>query len=47
MKTYCYYCNSHPDDASNKEYHDTWHGFSLKDNDERFIQPFLKNVSGL
>jgi DNA-3-methyladenine glycosylase I len=40
MSTYCDYCNTHPDDKFNKEYHDTEYGFPLKDDNllfERFI----------
>jgi DNA-3-methyladenine glycosylase I len=40
MTTYCYYCNSHPEDTFNKEYHDTQYGFPLSDDNllfERFV----------
>jgi len=40
MATYCDYCNSHPEDAYNRIYHDTQYGFPLKDDSllfERFI----------
>lgn len=40
MTTYCDYCNSHPEDTFNKDYHDTQYGFPLQDNHllfERFI----------
>jgi DNA-3-methyladenine glycosylase I len=40
MTTYCDYCNSHPEDTFNKEYHDTQYGFPLEDDNllfERFI----------
>lgn len=40
MTTYCDYCNSHPEDTFNKEYHDTQYGFPLNDDNllfERFV----------
>jgi len=40
MTTYCEYCNSHPEDTFNKEYHDAQYGFPLDDDNllfERFI----------
>jgi DNA-3-methyladenine glycosylase I len=40
MSTYCDYCNFHPEDTFNKEYHDTQYGFPLKDDNllfERFV----------
>jgi len=40
MTTYCDYCNSHPEDTFNKEYHDTQYGFPLSDDNllfERFV----------
>lgn len=40
MTTYCEYCNSHPEDTFNRNYHDTEYGFPLKDDNllfERFV----------
>jgi DNA-3-methyladenine glycosylase I len=40
MSTYCDYCNFHPEDTFNQEYHDTQYGFPLKDDNllfERFV----------
>jgi DNA-3-methyladenine glycosylase I len=40
MSSYCDYCNSHPEDTFNKDYHDREYGFPLKDDNllfERFI----------
>lgn len=40
MSTYCDYCNSHPEDTFNREYHDTQYGFPLGDDNllfERFV----------
>ena len=40
MTTYCEYCNTHPEDTFNKEYHDTQYGFPIDDDSflfERFI----------
>jgi DNA-3-methyladenine glycosylase I len=40
MTSYCDYCNTHPEDAFNKTYHDTEYGFPLKDDNllfERFV----------
>lgn len=40
MTSYCDYCNSHPEDTYNRNYHDTQYGFPLKDDNllfERFI----------
>lgn len=40
MTTYCEYCNSHPEDTLNRNYHDTEYGFPLKDDNllfERFV----------
>ena len=40
MTTYCGYCNTHPEDTFNKNYHDTQYGFPLDDDNllfERFV----------
>lgn len=48
MTTYCDYCNSHPEDTFNKNYHDTQYGFPLKDDDELFERLVLEiNQAGL
>lgn len=48
MTTYCDYCNSHPEDTFNKNYHDTQYGFPLKDDDEFFERLVLEiNQAGL
>lgn len=48
MTTYCDYCNSHPEDTFNKQYHDTQYGFPLKDDDELFERLILEiNQAGL
>jgi DNA-3-methyladenine glycosylase I len=48
MTTYCDYCNSHPEDTLNKNYHDTQYGFPLKSDDELFERLVLEiNQAGL
>lgn len=48
MTTYCDYCNSHPEDTYNKNYHDTQYGFPLKSDDELFERLILEiNQAGL
>ena len=48
MTTYCDYCNSHPEDTFNKNYHDTQYGFPLKSDDELFERLVLEiNQAGL
>jgi DNA-3-methyladenine glycosylase I len=48
MTTYCDYCNSHPEDTFNKNYHDTQYGFPLKSDDELFERLILEiNQAGL
>lgn len=48
MTTYCDYCNTHPEDTFNKNYHDTQYGFPLKNDDELFERLVLEiNQAGL
>jgi len=48
MSTYCEYCNSHPEDTFNKEYHDTEYGFPLNDDNLLFERLILEiNQAGL
>ncbi len=48
MTTYCEYCNSHPEDTFNKNYHDTQYGFPLKEDNELFERLVLEiNQAGL
>ena len=48
MTTYCDYCNSHPEDVFNKNYHDTQYGFPLQGDDELFERLTLEiNQAGL
>jgi DNA-3-methyladenine glycosylase I len=48
MTTYCDYCNSHPEDTFNKDYHDTEYGFPLKDDNLLFERLVLEiNQAGL
>jgi len=48
MTTYCDYCNSHPEDAFNKNYHDTQYGFPLQSDDRLFERLILEiNQAGL
>ncbi len=48
MTTYCEYCNSHPEDSFNKDYHDARYGFPLDEDNllfERLV--FEINQAGL
>lgn len=48
MTTYCDYCNSHPEDTFNKNYHDAQYGFPLKDDNLLFERLILEiNQAGL
>lgn len=48
MTSYCDYCNTHPEDTFNKNYHDTQYGFPLKNDDELFERLILEiNQAGL
>ncbi len=48
MRTYCDYCNSHPEDVFNKTYHDTQYGFPLQDDNLLFERLVLEiNQAGL
>lgn len=48
MPTYCEYCNTHPEDTFNKNYHDTQYGFPLKDDNLLFERLILEiNQAGL
>jgi DNA-3-methyladenine glycosylase I len=48
MPSYCEYCNSHPEDIYNKEYHDTEYGFPLHDDNLLFERLMLEiNQAGL
>ena len=48
MTTYCDYCNSHPEDAFNKVYHDTQYGFPIDDDNLLFERLILEiNQAGL
>lgn len=48
MTTYCEYCNSHPEDLFNKNYHDKQYGFPLNSDDELFERLVLEiNQAGL
>jgi len=48
MTTYCDYCNSHPEDIFNKNYHDTQYGFPLNDDNLLFERLILEiNQAGL
>ncbi|MDP1713322.1 MAG: DNA-3-methyladenine glycosylase I [Anaerolineales bacterium] len=48
MITYCDYCNSRPEDAFNKSYHDTQYGFPLTDDSLLFERLILEiNQAGL
>ena len=48
MKTYCDYCNSHPEDIHNWEYHNTQYGFPLHDDNLLFERLILEiNQAGL
>lgn len=46
--TYCDYCNSHPEDTFNKNYHDTQYGFPIDDDNLLFERLVLEiNQAGL
>jgi DNA-3-methyladenine glycosylase I len=48
MTTYCEYCNTHPEDTFNRDYHDTQYGFPLTDDDLLFERLILEiNQAGL
>jgi len=48
VTSYCDYCNSHPEDTFNKNYHDTQYGFPLKDDNLLFERLILEiNQAGL
>src|SRR5260221_14059984 len=48
MTTYCDYCNSHPEDAFNRIYHNTQYGFPLDDDNLLFGRLVLEiNQAGL
>lgn len=48
MASYCNYCNSHPDDVYNREYHDTEYGFPLREDNLLFERLILEiNQAGL
>lgn len=48
MNAYCDYCNSHPEDTFNREYHDTQYGFPLQDDNLLFERLILEiNQAGL
>jgi len=48
MNTYCDYCNSHPEDVFNKEYHDTQYGFPIGEDNLLFERLMLEiNQAGL
>ncbi len=48
MTTYCQYVASHPEDTSNKTYHDTQYGFPLEDDNLLFERLVLEiNQAGL
>lgn len=48
MSSYCDYCNTHPEDTFNKNYHDNEYGFPLKDDNLLFERLVLEiNQAGL
>jgi len=48
VTTYCDYCNLHPEDIFNKNYHDTQYGFPLDDDNLLFERLVLEiNQAGL
>jgi DNA-3-methyladenine glycosylase I len=48
MGTYCEYCNTHPEDIFNREYHDTQYGFPLSADNLLFERLVLEiNQAGL
>lgn len=44
MPSYCEYCNSHPEDIYNKEYHDSEYGFPLHD-DHLFFERLMLEIN--
>lgn len=42
MTSYCDYCNSHPEDTFNRNYHDTQYGFPLNDDNLLFERLILE-----
>jgi hypothetical protein len=48
LSSYCDYCNTHPEDTFNKNYHDNEYGFPLKEDDQLFERLVLEiNQAGL
>ncbi len=48
MTSYCDYCNTHPEDTCNKDYHDREYGFPLADDNLLFERLMLEiNQAGL
>lgn len=48
MTTYCDYCNTHPEDTFNHDYHKTQYGFPIADDDALFERLVLEiNQAGL
>ncbi len=48
MSSYCDYCNTHPEDTYNREYHDRLYGFPIQNEDELFERLVLEiNQAGL
>lgn len=48
MTTYCDYCNSHPEDTFNRNYHDTQYGFPLEEDNLLYERLVLEiNQAGL
>jgi len=48
MTTYCEYCNTHPEDVFNRNYHDTQYGFPITDDSALFERLILEiNQAGL
>lgn len=48
MNPYCDYCNSHPEDSDNRNYHDNEYGFPLSDDNLLFERLILEiNQAGL
>jgi DNA-3-methyladenine glycosylase I len=48
MASYCEYCNSHPEDIHNRDYHDTEYGFPLTHDNLLFERLMLEiNQAGL
>ncbi len=48
MTSYCDYCNAHPEDTFNREYHDTQYGFPIHDDNLLFERLILEiNQAGL